>query len=121
MTIKDELFTLLRSLTSPADQVYQTNVPDGVTVTGSYIVFQRIAAQDQEHLAGRTGNVRTRIQITAFAATPEAADALLELARAALTGWVAHDVVQLPDNPDQQDEATRLFAASSDFAIWHEV
>jgi hypothetical protein len=119
VTIDDELYNLLKGLTAPANRVYPVAAPDNVGA-GDYIVVQRIATVPENNLDGLSGLYRSRFQVAAISRTFEGARTLLDSVKAAFTGWSARQNLQLSDNPDTQDEDSRLFAASSDFAIWHD-
>lgn len=117
--IDDEIYNQLKVLTTPQNRVYPVAAPDRIGA-GDYIVVQRIATVPENHLEGSSGLFRSRFQVTAISKDFESARALLDSVKAAFAGWVARQNLQLGDNPDTQDEETRLFAASSDFAIWHD-
>jgi len=117
--IDDEVYNLLKGLTTPANRVYPVAAPENIGA-GDYIVVQRITTVPENHLEGSSGLYRSRFQVNAISSAFEASRSLLDSVRAAFAGWSARQTLHLGDNPDTQDEVTRLFAASSDFAIWHD-
>lgn len=72
------------------------------------------------------GRFRTnRVQVTAYAASYEAKDELLELVRAALSPyrgtvastWAVDSITPDGEGPDFDDEAARIFERSRDFLV----
>lgn len=117
--IDDEIYNLIKGLTSPANRVYPVAAPETIGA-GDYIVVQRIATVPENHLEGSSGLYRSRFQVTVISKDFESSRSLLDSVKTTFAGWATRQTLHLGDNPDTQDEVTRLFAASSDFAIWHD-
>lgn len=119
MTIDDELYNVLKTLTAPANQVFPVAAPESFA-GGEHLIVQRVATVPAVHLEGSTGLYRSRFTVLAFSSTFEGARTLLNSATAAIAGWTARQTIPQGDNPDTQDEETRQFVSSADFAIWHD-
>lgn len=115
--IEDELFTLLAPLTI-GDAVYPVEAPEDAP--SKRIVYHTINRDPNNNLDGSSGLHRWWVQIDCFDVSYEDARSLMNAVKAAFAGWAARQVVWLNDNPEDQDEESRLFAFSSDFAIWHD-
>lgn len=105
------------------DRVYSIRIPQGVRA--SSIVFTRVSGAGDYHLAGPSGIINVRMQVDAWAITPDAAVTLANLVKDRLDGYrglmgavMVHGVFVADLREDYDDDA-QLYRAGRDYFVHH--
>jgi hypothetical protein len=111
-----QLLALLNGNTDALTRIYPQIAPDG-PVTTPYIVFQRISANSENVLSGKTNLINTRLQIDVYSKTYVEAQAVAAQIDALMDGWSVQNV----SNPAQDafEPDVRLHRVILDYSVWH--
>lgn len=110
-----QLLTLLSGATDAGTRIYPQIAPD--KPVKPYIVYQRISANSENVLSGKTNLINTRLQIDCYADTYVAAQALAAQVDVLMDGWSVQNV----SNPAQDafEPEVRLHRVILDYSVWH--
>lgn len=106
-----------------SSRVFPGVLPQGETRPS--LVYQEVSSVGDHHTGGASGLARSRMQITAWAPTQDAAAELALLAKARLDGsfgtWsgVVVQGVFFDGSQDLEDTDARLRGRALDFLIWY--
>jgi hypothetical protein len=139
MTVKDVTAALRAHLLADADvaATVGTRIHPGVLPQGqrtASVVVNLISAVGDHHMTGPSGLGRPRLQLTAWAPTPDDADTLARQVKTSLDGFsgavaygsaspqasVTVQGVFFDSARDGYDDVARLFFVQQDFLIWFE-
>lgn len=110
-----QLLALLNNATDAGPRIYPQVAPDAPVKP--YIVYQRISANSENVLSGKTNLINTRLQMDCYADTYVAAQALAAQVDALMDGWIVQNI----SNPAQDafEPDVRLHRVIMDYSIWH--
>ena len=112
-------------------RIYPVQLPQGDR--GPSLVLTRVSGLGDYNMQGASGLSRPRVQVDAWATTPDAARSLGHLAKLALSGFAgtvtigayspAHTIVIqgvfFDIERDTYDELAKLFGSSRDYFVWY--
>ncbi len=103
-------------------RIYPDEAPTGTALP--YLVFQRIstdpAVTHEQMSAGTSRLDGCRIQLTAIAASPAAANALLYAARVAVESSSGLQAIWLDERSIGREDGAQAHGRSGDFLVWKE-
>lgn len=96
-------------------RIYPVVMPQGVTLPA--VSYQRVSADQNDTLSGRSGLVNAHIVINCWARNYDEAKALAQEIRAAMDGVRTFRAVMV-NELDGYDQDVSLFVVSQDFSCW---
>lgn len=102
-------------------RVYASALPPNVTLPA--LTFHKVSSPRVHTMGGDPGLANPRLQLTAWGATPLAAEQVREQVRLALQDWASGDVLTSLVDTDTgpiQHPGTGRYMATQDVRCWHQ-